>query len=76
MKRETVSLGTEHIGTIEESRDGFEVIGPHGAHVRTCVTMADARRTLYELHRDGSAGLMADDNGNYQSQLATVGGAR
>lgn len=58
-RSETVSLGTQHLGSIEETDAGFEVIGPTGQHVRTATTIADARQTLYAMHRDGQAGQMS-----------------
>ncbi len=58
MKRtEHVTLGTETIGTIRITDRGFETFGPRDEYLCTHVSIADARRSLFELHRDSEKGL-------------------
>jgi len=58
-RTETVSLGTETIGTIRITDRGFETFGPRDQYICTHVTIADARRSLFELHRDSEIGQRA-----------------
>lgn len=56
-RTEHVTLGTERIGTIRITDLGFETFGPHDEYLCTHIKVADARRSLFELHRDSEKGL-------------------
>ena len=54
-KSEVVSLGHERIGRINQTNRGFELFDESDRYLRTEVTLAAARKALYERHRDGIA---------------------
>lgn len=51
-RTETVSLGTLHLGTIRETDRGFETFGPDDKYLLTEVTIAGARRALFQHSKD------------------------
>jgi hypothetical protein len=51
-RTETVSVGHDLAGTINQTDRGFELFGADGKYLHTETTIQSARRALYERHRD------------------------
>lgn len=51
-KSEVVSIGHETIGRIRETNRGFELFDDGDRYLATAVTLPEARRFLFEHHRN------------------------
>lgn len=51
-KSEAVSIGHECIGRIRQTNRGFELFDANDQYLATAVTLSEARRFLFEHHRD------------------------
>ena len=49
---EVVSIGTECIGRIRETNRGFELFDGDDQYLCTAVTLAEARRVLFQRHKE------------------------
>ncbi|MGB3338279.1 MAG: hypothetical protein WBA73_13985 [Devosia sp.] len=56
-RTETISVGHELAGTINQTDRGFELFDAKGKYLHTQPTIQAARKALFELHRDGERGL-------------------
>ncbi|MGV8830438.1 MAG: hypothetical protein ACOH2N_00560 [Devosia sp.] len=54
-RTETVSVGHELAGSINQTDRGFELFDADGKYVHTEPTIQAARRALYECHRPKEA---------------------
>lgn len=50
-RTETVSIGHDLAGTINQTESGFELFDTHGKYVHTEPTILAARRALFERHK-------------------------
>ncbi|GAB5430333.1 MAG: hypothetical protein Devi2KO_37920 [Devosia indica] len=52
LRSEVVSVGHHMIGRIRQTNRGFELFDSDDRYLATAVTLPEARRFLFEQHRD------------------------